>query len=78
MDDELMAETNGWDQYQKLVIDKLGEHDEKFTSIESKLMKIQVDLATLKVKAGVWGGLAGMIPVVIAIVMFYATQTEVK
>ena len=73
-----MAETNGWDQYQKLVIDKLGEHDDKFTSIESKLMKIQVDLATLKVKAGVWGGLAGMIPVVIAIVMFYATQTEVK
>ena len=73
-----MAETNGWDQYQKLVIDKLGEHDEKFSSIESKLMKIQVDLATLKVKAGVWGGLAGMIPVVIAIVMFYATQTEVK
>ena len=73
-----MTETNGWDQYQKLVIDKLGDHDEKFTSIESKLMKIQVDLATLKVKAGVWGGLAGMIPVVIAIVMFYATQTEVK
>ena len=57
-----MAETNGWDQYQKLVIDKLGEHDEKFTSIESKLMKIQGDLATLKVKAGIWGGLSGMIP----------------
>ena len=73
-----MTETNGWDQYQKLVIDKLGEHDEKFTSIESKLMKIQVDLATLKVKAGIWGGIAGMIPVVIAIVMFYATQTDVK
>jgi len=78
MDDELMTETNGWNQYQKLVMDKLGEHDEKFSSIESKLMKIQVDLATLKVKAGIWGGLAGMIPVVIAIVMFYATQTEVK
>ena len=78
MDDELMTETNGWNQYQKLVIDKLGEHDEKFTSIESKLMKIQVDLATLKVKAGIWGGIAGMIPVVIAIVMFYATQVEVK
>ena len=73
-----MAETNGWDQYQKLVIDKLGEHDEKFTSIESKLMKIQVDLATLKVKAGVWGGVAGLIPVVIALVMFYATQSGGK
>ena len=73
-----MAETNGWDQYQKLVIDKLGEHDEKFTSIEDKLMRIQVDIATLKVKAGVWGGVAGLIPVVVAIVMFYATQVGVK
>ena len=59
-------------------MDKLGEHDDKFSSIEDKLTKIQVDIATLKVKAGVWGGLAGMIPVVIAIVMFYATQTGVK
>ena len=73
-----MAETNGWGQYQKLVMDKLSEHDEKFTSIEEKLMRIQVDIATLKVKAGVWGGVAGLIPVVVAIVMFYATQTGGK
>ena len=73
-----MAETNGWGQYQKLVMDKLGEHDDKFTSIEDKLTKIQVDIATLKVKAGVWGGVAGLIPVVIAIVMFYATQSGGK
>ena len=73
-----MAETNGWGQYQKLVMDKLGEHDDKFTSIEDKLTKIQVDIATLKVKAGVWGGVAGLIPVVVAIVMFYATQAGGK
>ena len=78
MDDELMAENNGWSQYQKLVVDKLDDHDGKFTSIEDKLTKIQVDLATLKVKAGVWGGVAGLIPVVIAIVMFYATQSGSK
>jgi hypothetical protein len=78
MDDAIMTQTNGWSQYQKLVVDKLGDHDEKFTSIEDKLMKIQVDIATLKVKAGVWGGVAGLIPVVIAIVMFYATQTGGK
>jgi len=78
MDDELMTETNGWSQYQKLVMDKLGEHDDKFNSLEDKLVRIQVDIATLKVKAGVWGGVAGLIPVVVAIVMFYATQTGVK
>ena len=69
-----MVESNGWDQYQKLVMDKLSEHDEKFGSIDSKLTQIQVDIATLKVKAGVWGGIAGLIPVIVAIVMFYATQ----
>ena len=57
-------------------MDKLTEHDEKFTSIEEKLVKLQVDLATLKVKAGVWGGVAGLIPVVIAITMFYATVSK--
>ena len=71
-----MAESNGWDQYQKLVMDKLSEHDEKFGSIEGKLTQIQVDIATLKVKAGIWGGIGGLIPVAIAIIMFYATQVK--
>ena len=77
MDDELiMADTNGWNQYQKLVMDKLDEHDEKFTNIESKLTQIQVDIATLKVKAGVWGGVAGVVPVVLGLVLFFATQAK--
>ena len=76
MDDELMAENNGWSQYEKMVIDKLDDHDQKFTGIEDKLTQIQVDIATLKVKAGVWGGIGGLIPAVIAIVMFYATAAK--
>ena len=77
MDDELiMTDTNGWNQYQKLVMDKLDEHDEKFTNIESKLTQIQVDIATLKVKAGVWGGIAGLVPVVLGLVLFFATQAK--
>ena len=77
MDDELiMADTNGWNQYQKLVMDKLDEHDEKFTNIESKLTQILVDIATLKVKAGVWGGVAGLVPVVLGLVLFFATQAK--
>ena len=77
MDDELiMADTYGWNQYQKLVMDKLDEHDVKFTNIESKLTQIQVDIATLKVKAGVWGGIAGLVPVVLGLVLFFATQAK--
>ena len=71
-----MAEDNGWSKYEKMVIDKLDDHDDKFNGIEDKLTQIQVDIATLKVKAGVWGGIGGLIPVVIAIVMFYATAVK--
>jgi hypothetical protein len=76
MDDELMTENNGWSKYEKMVIDKLDDHDDKFNGIEEKLTQIQIDIATLKVKAGVWGGIGGMIPAVIAIVMFYATAAK--
>ena len=76
MDDELMADDNGWSKYEKMVIEKLDDHDDKFTGIEDKLTQIQVDIATLKVKAGVWGGIGGLIPAVIAIVMFYATAVK--
>ena len=69
---------NSRSQYQKLVIDKLNEHDSKFMAIESKLIQIQVDIATLKVKAGVWGGIAGLVPVVLGLVLFYATQSGGK
>tara|TARA_Y100000034_G_scaffold41417_1_gene50962 strand:- start:41 stop:271 length:231 start_codon:yes stop_codon:yes gene_type:complete len=76
MDDELMAEDNGWSRYEKMVMEKLDNHDDKFNGIENKLTQIQVDIATLKVKAGVWGGIGGLIPVIIAIVMFYATAVK--
>ena len=71
-----MAENDGWSKYEKMVIEKLDDHDQKFTGIEDKLTQIQVDIATLKVKAGVWGGIGGLIPAVIAIVMFYATAAK--
>ena len=71
-----MAEDNGWSKYEKMVIDKLDDHDDKFSGIEDKLTQIQVDIATLKVKAGEWGGIGGLIPAIIAIVMFYATAAK--
>ena len=76
MDDELMADIDGWSKYEKMVIDKLDEHGNKFNEIESKLTQIQVDIATLKVKASVWGGLAGLVPVVLGLVLFFVTQAN--
>ena len=68
------VDDNSWGQYQKLVMEKLEKHDGNFTNIDSKLTQIQVDIATLKVKAGVWGGIAGLVPVVLGLVLFYASK----
>ena len=57
-----------------MVIDKLDSHDSDFKTIEDKLTSIQVEIATLKVKAGIWGGIAGLIPVVLGIVLFFSQQ----
>jgi len=71
-----MADDNGWSKYEKMVIDKLDDHDSRFMGIDEKLTQIQVDIATLKVKAGVWGGIAGLVPVTIALVLFFVTQAK--
>ena len=76
MDDELMADIDSWSKYEMMVIDKLDEHGNKFNDIENKLTQIQVDIATLKVKAGIWGGIAGLVPVVLGLVLFFVTQAN--
>tara|TARA_R100000008_G_scaffold69797_1_gene47206 strand:+ start:1576 stop:1737 length:162 start_codon:yes stop_codon:yes gene_type:complete len=52
----------------------LDSHDSDFKAIEDKLTSIQVEIATLKVKASIWGGLAGLVPVVLGIVLFFSQQ----
>ena len=71
-----MADDNSWSKYEKMVIEKLDDHDTKFTHLENKLTQIQVDIATLKVKAGVWGGVAGLVPVVLGLVLFFVTKVQ--
>lgn len=62
-------ETNGWAQYSKLVMAKLDDHQKLLEGITSELTKIHVEIATLKVKSGLWGAFAGGIPVIIFILL---------
>lgn len=61
--------TDGWAEYQRLVLAELERHGAQLTALETKLNErlgeIRVEIATLKVKAGVWGALSGMIPVIL-------------
>lgn len=40
----------------------------KIDCLDSKLSQARIDIATLKVKAGVWGAIAGIIPASIMII----------
>ena len=59
-----------WEEYRKFVVEKLDTHTDHFGEIFKRLNKIEVDLAKLKIKAGVWGLLAGAIPVAITIIVW--------
>lgn len=59
---------NGWEQYQKLVLKELESHSQTLKEVNKELNTIRVEIAGLKVKAGIWGMAAGFIPAIIAVI----------
>ena len=55
------TKTNGWSEWGKHVLIELENNVKAHTSIMTQLQQIHIDVATLKVKAGVWGALAGLV-----------------
>lgn len=53
---------NGWNRYQERVLFELGELRGDVKELREENKGMREDLAGLKVKSGVWGGLAGLIP----------------
>ena len=60
--------TNGWNEWSKHVLKELERLNGCQEQIEKDVKKISVDIATLKVKAGIWGAIAGTIPAIIALI----------
>lgn len=63
---------NDWVEYKMLVLDKLetaikengslaDKVDEKFSTLDKRLDSISYEIAVLKTKASLWGGMAGVI-----------------
>lgn len=45
-----------------------------FDSLRREVVKVQIDIATLKVKAGIWGLIGGAIPVAAALGIYLLTR----
>lgn len=50
--------------------------EKHFESLRKEVVKVQVDIATLKVKAGVWGLFGGAIPILIALGVYWITRGQ--
>ena len=68
--------TNGWREWSKYVLKELehnrADHDKMLdllNEIDKRVAAMDNEVAALQVKAGVWGLIAGTIPVVAAILL---------
>ncbi|MAT12538.1 MAG: hypothetical protein CMM02_16205 [Rhodopirellula sp.] len=53
--------SDDWTQYSKLVLSELEKHGEKLEKMSEQLGRHGEELAQLKVKAGMWGAVAGAV-----------------
>ena len=87
----MTQESNGWNEYQKLVlnelqrldsnVEKLGDRIDQAVRHErgnrnmienatnAEVRRIALEVHGLKIKAGVWGLIGGLLPVISAVVM---------
>ena len=67
----MSADTNGWIEYRALILSELKTLNTEVTSMRKEQTNIREDIAGLKVKAGVWGLIGGMIPVLLTLVVYF-------
>ena len=71
-----MDDGNGWTEYQRLVIHRLQRIEGRLDHIETRLNGLDVNVGQLKlsskIAAGAIGGVAGLVPAIISLVLTYA------
>lgn len=56
----------GWGEYQKLVLSELERHSDVLMQIQMDVQGLRVEVEKLKIRAAIWGAVAGAIPVLFA------------
>ena len=59
-----------WQEWSKFVLYQIEACSDEIRELREKLMKVNVEIAVLKVKASIWGAAGGAIPVAIALVIW--------
>ena len=61
---------NRWTEWSKFVLKELERLNDCYESLNKNLNKMNVEIAKLKVKSGVWGLVGGAIPVAIGLAIW--------
>ncbi len=59
----------GWDEYRRLVVDTLERLERKTEDLKKSVDVANINIAMLKVKAGVWGALSGLMTAAAAVLI---------
>ena len=57
-----MTTPDGWTRYEVHVLEELKRLSASTDRIEGEIVVIHEEVASLRVKSGVWGAIAGLIP----------------
>jgi len=70
-------EHNGWDEWQRHVLSELKRLNGCWEQQTEKTTQLLVGITELKaqfkIKSGIWGALGGMVPILVAFVIFLIT-----
>ncbi len=64
---EELEQTDEWGKWSRHVLFQIEHQDALREELRKEVIKLQKDVAVLQIKAGIWGGLAGMVPVLLYI-----------
>lgn len=59
-------DSDAFHQYRLLILETLKEIKARLDAIERRLSVMEVELVAVRIKAGLWGALAGAVPTAIA------------
>jgi hypothetical protein len=60
---------SSWSAYEKMVLAKLDSLEEGLADVREQQILLRIDVSNLKVKAGIWGGVAGLVPAIVGVAL---------
>ena len=61
--------TNGWNKYGYHVIEELKQQNTKIDCLQKDITELKMNFSALNVKSSVWGGLAGLLVAITALLL---------